>query len=251
MKRRRGRDAQGQAQHLSAEGRLSRPRPPQNASPQGPGTGNANDFLRKPPQTSASPRNHPPANPLSLYRHPLPRPHTTEPRPDPQRVGMYSGQRPTGAANSKQTSTMASCHPPPPCLQARPYPRDIHVHTDGGCTLCPWAVRLGRGRGWIERGGAPPPPGRPANAQLVSQWHLQPTVTAPRPLWQPPPTAFLTASEAPSSRMHPCAAGDQELSPLAGGVVASCVHRDVQCHTGSGLCLVCGLREGGPTIGRR
>ena len=39
---------------------------------------------------------------------------TTKPRSDLHRVGMYSGERPIGAANGKQTSTMASCQPPSP-----------------------------------------------------------------------------------------------------------------------------------------
>ena len=36
---------------------------------------------------------------------------------------MYSGERPIGAANSKQTSTIASCHPPPPSLDPPPSPQ--------------------------------------------------------------------------------------------------------------------------------
>ena len=35
---------------------------------------------------------------------------TTQTCSDPQRVGMYNGERPVG----KQTNTMASCQPPPP-----------------------------------------------------------------------------------------------------------------------------------------
>ena len=38
---------------------------------------------------------------------------TTKTRSDPQRVGMYNGERPTGASKGKRTSTMASCRPPP------------------------------------------------------------------------------------------------------------------------------------------
>ena len=33
---------------------------------------------------------------------------------DPQRAGMYNGERAIGAAKGKQTNTMASCQPPPP-----------------------------------------------------------------------------------------------------------------------------------------
>ena len=32
--------------------------------------------------------------------------------------GMHSGERPVGAANDKQTNTMASCHTPTPCRLA-------------------------------------------------------------------------------------------------------------------------------------
>ena len=39
---------------------------------------------------------------------------TTNTRSDPQRVGMYSGERSMGAAKGKQTNTMASCQCPPP-----------------------------------------------------------------------------------------------------------------------------------------
>ena len=46
---------------------------------------------------------------------------TTETRSGPQRVRMGSGERPIGAANGKQTSTMASCQYPPPL------PGDRHV----------------------------------------------------------------------------------------------------------------------------
>ena len=61
----------------------------------------------------------------------------------------------------------------------------------------------------------PPPPGRPACAQPLSpQRHVPASVAfvsdsnRPQPLWQPPPTACLSASgaasEAPSLLMHPC-----------------------------------------------
>ena len=40
---------------------------------------------------------------------------TTGRSSDPQRVGLFSGERPVGAAKGKQLSTKASCqHPPPP-----------------------------------------------------------------------------------------------------------------------------------------
>ena len=39
---------------------------------------------------------------------------TTKTRSGPQRVGMYNGERPIGAAKGKQTNTMASCQPPLP-----------------------------------------------------------------------------------------------------------------------------------------
>ena len=64
------------------------------------------------------------------------------------------------------------------------------------------------------KGGSPPPlppPGAqpmpshcPPDAKCQPQRRLQPTVTAPNRCWQPPPTACLTASEAPSILMHPC-----------------------------------------------
>ena len=38
---------------------------------------------------------------------------TTRPSSNPQRVGLFSGERPVGAAKGKQTTTMASCQPPP------------------------------------------------------------------------------------------------------------------------------------------
>ena len=39
---------------------------------------------------------------------------TTKKRSDPQSVRMCSAERPIGAAEGKQTKTMASCQPPPP-----------------------------------------------------------------------------------------------------------------------------------------
>ena len=42
---------------------------------------------------------------------------TTKTRSDPQRTGMYNGERPIGAAKGKQTNTMASYQPPPPGQQ--------------------------------------------------------------------------------------------------------------------------------------
>ena len=39
------------------------------------------------------------------------------PPPPPPQVGMYSGERPIGAANRKQTSTMALCQPPDPAAK--------------------------------------------------------------------------------------------------------------------------------------
>ena len=59
----------------------------------------------------------------------------------------------------------------------------------------------------------PPHPGRPACAQPPSPWRQMPASRAfvtnsNRPLWQPPPTACLTAAgaafEVPSLLMHPC-----------------------------------------------
>ena len=46
-------------------------------------------------------------------------------------------------------------------------------------------------------GGTPPPPGRPACAQPLSP-RRQTDSNRPQPLWQPPPTACLTAAEAAS-----------------------------------------------------
>ena len=70
-----------------------------------------------------------------------------------------------------------------------------------------------RGGGGIGR-GTPPPPGRPAYAQPLSPCRQVPASMAvvtdsnrPQPLWQPPPTACLTAagaaSEVPSLLMQP------------------------------------------------
>ena len=39
---------------------------------------------------------------------------TTKTRSDPQRVRMWSGERPIGAAKDKQSDTEALCQPPPP-----------------------------------------------------------------------------------------------------------------------------------------
>ena len=47
---------------------------------------------------------------------------TTKTRSHPQRVGMYNGERPIGAAEGKQTNTMASCPPPPPKVPPTLYP---------------------------------------------------------------------------------------------------------------------------------
>ena len=46
---------------------------------------------------------------------------TTRQSSDPQRVRMFSGERPVGAAKGKQLSTKASCQTPPP-----------HTHTGSG-----------------------------------------------------------------------------------------------------------------------
>ena len=39
---------------------------------------------------------------------------TTKTRLDPQRFGMYNGERPLGTAKGKQPDTEALCQPPPP-----------------------------------------------------------------------------------------------------------------------------------------
>ena len=76
----------------------------------------------------------------------------------------------------------------------------------------------GGGRDAVERGEAPPSPGRPAYAQPLSPWRKVPDSMAfvtdnnrPQPLWQPPPTACLTlsgaASEVPALIMHPWGRG--------------------------------------------
>ena len=78
----------------------------------------------------------------------------------------------------------------------------------------------------------PPPPGRPACAQPLSPWRQVPASTAfvtdsnrPHPLWQPPPTACLTASRAasgapalqvgPSPSRAPRARGARARTPSA------------------------------------
>ena len=86
----------------------------------------------------------------------------------------------------------------------------------------PWSSgkeRKGPGPGMHWKGGRqpppPPPPGRPAYAQPLFPRRQVPASMAfvtdsnrPQPLWQPPPTACLTASraasEAPFLLMHPC-----------------------------------------------
>ena len=86
------------------------------------------------------------------------------------------------------------------------------------------SIGLGLGRGvsgtphpgmnWKGGEVPPPPPGRPAYAQPLSPRRQVPVSMAfvtdsnrPQPLWQPPPTACLTAagaaSEVPSLLMHP------------------------------------------------
>ena len=64
-------------------------------------------------------------------------------------------------------------------------------------------------QGCIGRGGDTPPPPL-QGAQPLSPWRQVPAPMAfvtdsnrPQPLWQPPPTACLTSSEAPSLLMHP------------------------------------------------
>ena len=68
------------------------------------------------------------------------------------------------------------------------------------------------------KGGLPPPPSSRAPSLCPATVPLAPSASLngffvtdsnrPRPLWQPPPTAHLTASgaasEAPSLLMHPC-----------------------------------------------
>ena len=95
-------------------------------------------------------------------------------------------------------------------VRSRPFVRTAIA--DGPMPGC-----MGEGQGCIAKGGGyplPPPPNRPSCAQPLSPWRLVPASTAfvtdsnrPRPLWQPPPTACLTASgaasEIPSLLLHP------------------------------------------------
>ena len=85
------------------------------------------------------------------------------------------------------------------------------------CVSTPGEFLRGTGQGCIGRGAGNPPlpaPGRPAHAQPLSPCSQVPASMAfvtdnnrPQPLWQPPPTACLTASgaasEVPSLLMHP------------------------------------------------
>ena len=95
-----------------------------------------------------------------------------------------------------------------------------------------WQAGHWRGGHGAGGGGQPPPPprGRPAYAQPLSPWQQVPGSMAfatdsnrPKPLWQPPPTACLTAagatSEVPSLRMHPLGGGGgcQRRWRFAGG----------------------------------
>ena len=66
--------------------------------------------------------------------------------------------------------------------------------------------------------GAQPMPSRcPPHAKCQPEWHNR-----PQPLWQPPPTACLTASgaasEVPSLLMHPWRGGMEGLGPGRGGL---------------------------------
>ena len=113
-----------------------------------------------------------------------------------------------------------------------------------------------RGRGALERKGgeppAPPPPGRPAYAQPLSPPRQAPASMAfvtdsnrPQPLWQPPPTACLTASgaasEAPSLPLRPLGGGGERgygrislsVSPTATpvGDLEADLHRGGGCRT--------------------
>ena len=94
-----------------------------------------------------------------------------------------------------------------------------HPHSTIQC--CPFVIPhllegRGGGQGCIGRGGGYPPPlpGRPAYIQPLSPWQQVPGSMAfvtdsnrPELLWQPPPTAWLTAagnaSEVPCLLMHP------------------------------------------------
>ena len=104
------------------------------------------------------------------------------------------------------------------CGGAKPCPHFVWVR---GCSDgSPQAIHSVRcqSRGMHWKGGGSPLKGCAAYAQPLSPCRQVPASMAfvtdsnrPQPLWQPPPTACLTASGAPSLGMHPC------QSPLPAG----------------------------------
>ena len=95
--------------------------------------------------------------------------------------------------------------------------------------------RGGVDKGCIGRGGGspPPPPGRPAYAQPLSPGRQVPASMAfvtdsnrSQPLWQPPPTACLTASgaasEVPPLLMHPWGRPPPPPRSTPGGLHTGC-----------------------------
>ena len=101
-------------------------------SPAAKGTGTPPPPVRLPPSHSVvepAPSTRAPFNDSAPLGggggHPYNPQHTTNTHSDPQRVRMSSGEGPMGAAKGKQTSTMASCQPPPPPRSLDPPPRPL------------------------------------------------------------------------------------------------------------------------------
>ena len=67
----------------------------------------------------------------------------TKTRSDPQRVGMYNGERPIGAAKGKHTKTMVSCQTPPLPCTAKAHP--VERQGDSGLE----AEGIGWVGGWV------------------------------------------------------------------------------------------------------
>ena len=149
---------------------------------------------------------------------------------------------------------------------------DPTQHAKGGTGDCPGPRKGTTTRRNVTSGEVPPShtPGRAAYAQPLSPGHQAPASMAfvtdshrPQPLWQPPPTACLTAfeaaSEVPSLRMHPWC----ESAPLLTGirpnhvegrpwrsVVAQGLHSPLFLRTrGVPAAATCGQGAGQPGLG--
>ena len=120
-----------------------------------------------------------------------------------------------------------------PASRANPVQCRFAAGRSSGCHF--WGVG--------DRSPPPPPsPGRPAYAQPLSPQRQVPASMVfvtdsnrPQPLWQPPPTACLTASEVLSLLMHPCPLPPTTLLPTSQGQSEKHVGKR-SCQTGPWLC---------------